>query len=161
MSNTVRAFPPSPAAWLGRAARRLGLAPASSTSVRLAHRAYVVLACGATVPRALRLLLAAEPPGAVRAALLARLLVLARRTPAPPPRWPLQPAARDPWHAPAALRVLDDLLSGRITRAQALADWRIELLSAGLAHPPAHLPEQALGPDSRNSCAVARRGGDQ
>jgi hypothetical protein len=147
--------------WTARVGRAVGIAPEPSASPCLAHRAYVVIGCGAPLPQALRLLLAAEPPGAVRAALLARLLHVLRRQPPAPLSWAPEPHARAPRHAPASLRVLDALLAGRITRVQALADWRIELLSAGLAHLPAHQPEQALGPDSQTARAVARRGGDQ
>jgi hypothetical protein len=82
-------------------------------------------------------------------ALQARLLLAGRQARKRVPRW----SARRPRHAPASLRVLDALLTGLTSREQALADWRIQLLSAGLAH----LPEQALG-DGR---AVARRSGDQ
>jgi hypothetical protein len=147
--------------WSDRVVRTLGIAPAPSSSPQFARRAYVVIGCGAPLPQALRLLLAAEPAGAVRAALLARLLQLRRRRPIAPPRWTPERRARTPRHAPASLRVLDELLAERITRAQALADWRIELLSAGLAHVPPCLPEQALGTDSRLASAVARRSGDQ
>lgn len=135
--------------WLSR---RLRLPRPPSDSLRLARRAYVVLACGASMPLALRLLCAAEPDGALRAALQARLVWLRRRS-APLPPW----SARQPRHAPAALRTLDALLVGRASREQALAEWRIEMLSAGLAD----LPEQALGSESAPVGAVARRSNDQ
>jgi len=133
-------------AWPTRLVRA---APPPSDSLCLARRAYVVLACGASLPQGLRLLLAAEPAGPMHQALQARLLLAGRHARKRVPRW----SARRPRHAPASLRVLDALLAGVSSREQALADWRIQLLSAGLAH----LPEQALG-DGR---AVARRSGDQ
>jgi len=128
-----------PDRWRWRALRRH---PAVQ-SLRLARRLYVALGSSTSLQRGLAVLVAAEPPGPLRHALQIRLRHLQGGVRAPPlPRWQGMPLAP----CPHSLRVLDDLLTGRSTLQQALADWRVELLSARVA--------SCRGP-------VARRRGDQ
>lgn len=138
--------------WRWRSLRRNGAAH----SIRLARRLSVALGSGGSLARSLAVVIAAEPEGPLRQALQSRLRYLQQQ--APPsqlPRWqgmPLVPC-------PPALRVLDDLLLGRITVPQALSAWRIELLCSCAASFRADPGANATPAES--IARVARRRGDQ
>jgi hypothetical protein len=142
--------------WQWRTMRRQ---PAAQ-SLRLARRLYVAVGSGGSLPRCLAVLIATEPEGPLRQALQIRLRHLQRRAPASRlPRWRGMPLAP----CPRALRVLDDLLTGRATSQQALADWRIELLCSRVASCRAYHPDDECqsSPDQPAGAHAAGNTGGQ
>jgi hypothetical protein len=113
-------------------------------SLRLAGRLYIAVGCSSSLARGLAILVAAEAEGPLRDALQTRLRHLQRRVPAARlPRWLGMPYAP----CPPSLRVLDDLLAGRIAQHQAMAQWRIELLCSRVAGCRAyHRGDESLRP---------------